>query len=337
MNITEYLKPSILYDRQRLESMGFVVSIIEHEIRRGELRGSLPEGVQFTIGGGDLADWLRTCGKFEYVLPAWWSLGVDKPQVIHCAYFGRAAADSEHEGQTDATLASLERIARAVFPSELAGRPLYLMWAHDLPSEFVALNDVLAMTGGTLDLALKPHLGSRWAGRGRAIVFNADMHFRWYDEDSLTAGLHQSNAHELAHFAVDGLPSESSSEIAGLFAEAQLKMSLGAFEPIAHERLQELGAADGPLDEFFGHDARFWRALVHVNHRAIAAGAEFDPDAEFRKYGLNSFDAYSETLASEIEALADLPLVAALRTTEPDEAFTTLFETDVARVRGVNL
>src|SRR5262249_27927563 len=200
--------------------------------------------------------------------------------------------------------------------------PIYVLWASRLP-DFRAFDDAWGMTAVSLDLALKPHLGASWHGRGPAIVLNdgkmiADLEGH---HDELEATLDLTFVHELTHIAASGVElSMPDSELEKNFAEIQLSSPLPEFTA---ER-----------DTFVEHDERFVRAYLHVISRAYDAGVKVDPFIEFEQLRLSSAELYGQILRDEIRLLADQSVTRILNELEPPEEFVELYASDVSRCRA---
>lgn len=223
---------------------------------------------------------------------------------------------------TEPTLDRLERLAQRILCNN--DRPLYFRWRWGLPQDFAAADEVLGLTSASLDLTLRPYINA-WEGRGRGIVFNGDNIVAEFGSGVLfTEGLHQVLLHELSHVVCGGFPDDGNDSHLEAndrkFSDAQMRCSV---PPVTTE-----------CDWFDLHPAPWWRALGHLIARAHGEGLQFDPFAEHERHSLSSAEQYDDILADEISAMLDMPLIEALRSTDPPQEFLDLFNADITRIRA---
>ncbi len=229
--------------------------------------------------------------------------------------------------------ARAEALCRAV-ASDLAGGPVYVVLAADLPSDLRWPDRLEGLTTRHLDLILRPTLErlGRWRGRGPAMVLSpqaiaADLaelgrpaRRRCFARTFLGDALH-----ELAHILDAGLMGGPEPP-AGLvtFAALALKAELhGVTAPTN---------GPGATIPWRRHEAPFIRLAVHLAHRARSCGAWLFAEDVFDavEYGLSPTYRYSLALGDEPARLAGCPL-ADVRATPPPAALVELWQADVQR------
>jgi len=229
--------------------------------------------------------------------------------------------------------ARAETLCRAVAP-DLAGRPVYVVLAADLPAELRWPDRLEGLTTRYLDLILRPTLEplGRWRGRGPAMVVNpqaiaADLaelgrpaRRRCFARTFLGDVLH-----ELAHI-LD----------AGLIGGPEPPASLVTFAALALKA--ELDGVTAPTNgpsatiPWRRHEAPFIRIVLHLAHRARACGAWLFAEDLFDavEYGLSPTRRYAAALGDEPGRLAGCAFANIQATPQP-AAFAELWQADVPR------
>jgi hypothetical protein len=229
--------------------------------------------------------------------------------------------------------ARAEALCRTVAP-DLAGGPLYVVLAADLPSELRWPDRLEGLTTRHLDLILRPTLErlGRWRGRGPAMVLSpqaiaADLAElgRPARRRCFAPTFFGIVLHELAHI-LD----------AGLIGEPEPPASLVTFAALAlkAELAGEIKPTNGPSATipWRRHEAPFIRLALHLAHRARACGVWLQSADVFDagEYGLSPTYHYTLALSDEPARLAGCPL-ADVRTTPSPAAFVELWQADVQR------
>jgi hypothetical protein len=221
-------------------------------------------------------------------------------------------------------------LCRAVMP-DLAGRPVYVVWRHELDQTHAGNDDASGYTGTLLDLGLQADLErlGRWRGRGPAMVVDVrglarEAHTvgdRARCRDWFTAAVRGVVLHELAHVA-------ESIHLADV--------TVSDFDAGA-ERTQVVAAFRDPYPPasappWRGHGLRFVRALAHLHYRACELRLGCAPELAFDSaaYRLSMLHGCRARLRDELEGCHGATLVSILAT-EPPARFAELFRSDTAR------
>jgi len=231
-------------------------------------------------------------------------------------------------------LARAESLCRAVAPN-LAGGPVYVVLAADLPSDLRWPDRLEGLTTRHLDLILRPTLErlGRWRGRGPAMVLSpqaiaADLaelgrpaRRRCFARIFLGDVLH-----ELAHILDAGLvsgpePPADLVDLSKVIIKAQLA---GLTAP-----------TNGPSATipWRRHELGFIRVALHLAHRARTAGVWLQSGDVFdgTEYGLSPTYRYMLALGDEPARLAGCQL-ADVRATPPPAPFIALWRRDMRRL-----
>ncbi len=225
----------------------------------------------------------------------------------------------------------IESLLRSIAP-DFAGMPLYVaLESAGVPPELLPGGDCLGGWHATLDVALRGWLGSRWCGRGPAIIvcdrrIRAEARELADGDERLADGIaacriYAAALHEAAH-AIDGgidlEPVEAPCEIAAT---------------VSRYRMLAAVAADFQFSvPWLGHDASFIRALCHLVHRSRSLTPRLPTVFLFchDRYGLSPLLAYRDALGPELESFSTLPVRKILTTSSPP-AFAALWQADVQR------
>jgi len=233
----------------------------------------------------------------------------------------------------------LETLCRRIAPGDIAGHPVYVCFASEMPQPLRPSPATWGYTGPALDLAIHHWLSDsgRWRGRGIAIVINDiainedvstlagnDADFR---NDLYATRILATVLHELAHalsmkLDFKPLPVEVAEEI-----EAKALATTTTWVATSDEHTAELS---GPA--WLGHEAGFIRALLHVIQRAYRAGIERLPDNLLfvsEHYSLSQLWNYRRALEPEIEAFGQPLTFHDLRQCRPTESFIELWKKDL--------
>lgn len=240
--------------------------------------------------------------------------------------------------QLDRLRREIERTCRAVAPADLAGRPLYVVFASQLATE-TAGDHLYGCTLHSLHLIARPHLDA-WEGRGPAFMVNDRAIFA--DAATLNAGRPTPTSvdfvatcraiamHEFAHLLERGChrgPAPAPAvlrEIRDVFCSASEGRDATAAEPL-------------PVAIDRDHGPAWIRLAIHATWRANrhAGGhgcfASYEDVTGNAGRGLSPTWDYREALAGEPERMAAASFAEILAAPAPD-AFTTLWESDVARL-----
>ena len=214
-----------------------------------------------------------------------------------------------------------EEVCRAGAGSDLAGVPVYIFAAADVPPELRPVG-AAGFTAPFLSDALRPWLESqgRWQGAGFATVIDAAQ--LPADPWNLIAAA----VHELAHYI-------EYRALARSMGVDELPIATAALVASCREPL-EAPAATKP---WAMHDCSWIRAAIHLRHRAVKANHWFSFEGMHvsgTRYGLGCAWHYAELLADELESTE--PITAVLQTEAPRE-FTMQIESDKAKhIGGTN-
>lgn len=221
----------------------------------------------------------------------------------------------------------LQNMAREIAPADLEGLPFYVADLSDLPADQRPA-DLLGVTSPVHDVAHKPGLGERWAGRGPAVSIAAARLYAGALQDaagneSFACELVEGRAiavccHELAH-VLEG-PFDASLSADELFGVAVGDMM----------RRYAAGDVPPPRVPWQGHDGQWLRMLAHVVYRTEALIGHRLPGSWLSQhdYGLSPLHTYRRALVDEVEAMAGASF-AEIRTTRPPASFVRLWRGDV--------
>jgi hypothetical protein len=225
--------------------------------------------------------------------------------------------DSRYE-----SMVRLEKLGAKILGTD---KPLYCLYASELPAEHVAFGVALGTTGRGLDAALREYI-PWWRGRGRAIVVNARLIAEHIPGD-IVAAIGQVFLHELSHCAASGFQTEEATPEEESFARMQMGFSWPLREPLPTDEVS---------DHFVSHGPDFVRALVHVAARAAVCDVNLLDviAAEFARFALSPWPEYVDALQGEVEQWDDHPLDEVLATAgDPPAEFLDLYHADVMRFR----
>ncbi len=228
--------------------------------------------------------------------------------------------------------AEAETLCRAVAP-ELAGRPLYVVFASDVYPSAGNGDGPDGCTMRHLDLMLRPTLErlGRWSGRGpamlldpRTIARGAERRIRPARLRAFTPSAFGVVLHELAHvLTTEPDEAEPSAEYVQA-GQAMLTADVGGTAAPTN--------GPGAAVPWRWHEWAFIRTALHLAHRAAALGVDLMPrdvlDAE--TYGLAPTCRYTAALADEPKRLTGCDFATIARTSPP-AAFAELWLTDVRR------
>jgi hypothetical protein len=206
------------------------------------------------------------------------------------------AQDATHAKLCDDSWQRAERLATTLAEGDLAGGPLYLLRQSRMSTD-LGTRHHYAFTHPRADLIYRDHI-TNWLGRGPCAVIN-DMaiveDFDPQDQEYITVCI---TLHELAHIVdrpviYDRATDEACTERAIFDA-----LVLADFS-------QRPQRADLPL--YFGHELSYIRAVLHLAHRATAAGYSVSSAGIFNgcKHGLSPTSLYEEAIGDEPKQLAD--------------------------------
>lgn len=229
--------------------------------------------------------------------------------------------------------ASAESLCRYLIAPELDEfeAQFYLLLESFMPTTLGAT--VRGYTHPHLDLALQERIEKQqmlggWRGRGPAIVVND----RLLSEESpspadFRLAFHSVAIHELAH-VVERIPVIPEVEPLPEVVELVQGMVDNEIYIIPEKRKK-------PRPPFFLHDARFFRALLHLRYRAWCAGfvALVTVGHDFANHGLSDVLDYQTALGNEPFDLKDIP-VSDVMALDPPQAFIDLFRRDCERWRN---
>jgi hypothetical protein len=229
------------------------------------------------------------------------------------------------------------RLVRAIAP-DLADAPVYIIFRSELPRELAGeIGTDLRIAGLTcpaLDVLLRDYLAERWAGRGAAMIINdADLieeererrrRFNWTEaefHEAVRSAVAAVVVHETAHILDDGLPTRELSPESLDTGAAMLREELSGTVDYADHDLP-----------FRGHEWAFIRTLLHLEHRAQAAGFALNGWHLFTgsSYGTRSLIAYGTALGDEPQEMA-AKTFAEIGATLPPAEFYKCWIDDVTR------
>ncbi len=227
------------------------------------------------------------------------------------------------------TATSLEKLARALAPSDLTARPIYIVLTSDSPPDELTLRDSLGSFHPTYDENFKNWLQSqgRWAGRGPCIVLNDEAINAIWPSDAEDM-VNDICIHELAHVLTN--PNN--------FDE----LSLAESAAIELAAIYSIGRANAAFDRnvkseasWRGHGAEFVRVVCHLIDRCRQFGIWSQPTAVFdlTQFGFRPTDEYFRAVSGEFGSFRNAPLRDLIDHTPPT-AFTDLWRADVRRQRS---
>jgi len=227
-------------------------------------------------------------------------------------------------------LTKAERIARAVAPVDLAGKPLYFI------SPATSRRFTLPMLRGAagcfienLDEMLEDELraAGRWVGPGLAIVVDTELPSRLgLDECEAERNVAGIVLHEIAHFVTTAPKAGSSGTLSDRFTAIA-------------EAASTPQPAMPPIPTFYwSHGREFTRVCCHLAHRTLTRGG-MPMRAKWISFAgdyptlepLGPPHLFAEALADELDCLIDEPL-RNLASIEPPHAFYELWSSREAEV-----
>lgn len=221
-----------------------------------------------------------------------------------------------------ATLAVAQRLCRTIAPHDLADVPLYIVRQSEISSEFGTAEGCDGFTTPSLDLHVREALGPRWRGRGPCMVVNDTTLQRDVHPDDLEYVTLGIVLHELGHILVRPQ----------LYAgRAQCSPERLKFESLVIADAVTRQTSSVEVKAYFGHEAGFIRAVLHLRHRAEHAGVRLAPATlcAGRRYGLSHAQRYADALGDEPLRLTDRTIRDILNMNPPPD-FTRLWREDVA-------
>jgi hypothetical protein len=220
--------------------------------------------------------------------------------------------------------ARAEATCRAIASRDLEGVPLYIVPQSSLPAALGGRSVCDGFTTPSLDLYLRDVIGPAWRGRGACMVVKDIAPAGSMDAVDVEVAFRTVVIHELAHILARGYlwSKRDESDRAGLAAEAAALAGHVAGPPPSEAR----------LIPFYGHGARFIRTVLHLCHRAAAAGTPVTPSEVCAGpgYALSRTNDYRAALGAEPRRLARERFRDVLAAPYP-QAFWRLWTTDVAR------
>jgi len=224
----------------------------------------------------------------------------------------------------DALCAQAERLCRQIAPRDLGDTPLYIVPQSRLPADRGSLSICDGFTTPSLDLYLRDVIGPAWRGRGPSIVIKDVAPAGEMDEQDVETAFMGIAIHELAHILgrTNLYADRDEADQTAILAEAA-DMARRVAGPLVRENR---------TIPFLGHGARFIRIVLHLCHRASAAGAPIAPREVFdgTGYCLSRMNQYRSALGAEPRRLAQAGMREILDTPYP-QAFWRLWTTDLAR------
>jgi hypothetical protein len=222
------------------------------------------------------------------------------------------------------------RLLKALVPWDFYGLPLYIGMQSELPPTFHATKHCLGFVSPSLDEMFKPHLGTRYTGRGPAVfladlvveerlvrerVFGRRATVRFFDTLVTTA------IHEVAHILEWRRPFCGGYSPDGI---SDLTQAVMEFLDSDEERQRVARVPHA------GHEWAFIRNCVHLNFRAACGGVRVRSDelAGGDHYGLSSFTDYRRALGNEPERMIDASFQE-IREEPPPEPFIDLWDADM--------
>jgi hypothetical protein len=233
--------------------------------------------------------------------------------------------------ELDTLRREIERTCRAVAPKDLAGRPLYVVWASQLATE-TAGDHLYGCTIHSLDLISKPHIDV-WEGRGPAFMLNDRAMFA-------DAASCSQNPNVIRYFFEQTCWETAIHEWAHILQYGTERGKAPSPQMIEEVRLLFCSASEGTaeaepptlLDHV--HGPEWIRIALHATwradqHRGRAIG--FEDVTNTLDRGLSSARQYLRALDNEPARMADRSF-AEIVSTEPPAAFTDLWNKDAARI-----
>ena len=163
----------------------------------------------------------------------------------------------------------IETMLRSIVP-DLAGVPLYVVFASELPTRELLPSGARGFAGADLDMALRPFLDSHdlWAGRGPAIILDdelirSDAEILSLGEREIELGTMGVGLHEMAHALEADFELEESDD----YLKAEVEQQHAADMAILSA---DLWSAPLPKDipSWFAHESEFIRMALHLQWRA---------------------------------------------------------------------
>jgi hypothetical protein len=229
------------------------------------------------------------------------------------------AATGANPGDDVATVFSrAEALCRAVAGPDLADVPLYIVSQSRLPAHLGGQSTCGGFTMLDLDLYVRDYIECN-CGRGACMVVN-DASLRECWGNAYEHALVGVVLHELAHMLVRPrlFFDRTGEDPARIEFEANM--------------MNEIVLMDDPPDmaPYEGHGDRFIRAVLHLQHRAEAAGVPIGAGAIFNGswYGLSHASRYQEALGDEPCRMADR-LFKDILAAKPPAAFDSLWRDDI--------
>ena len=241
--------------------------------------------------------------------------------------------------------ADLERVGSGILHYDIGDRPVYIVWAGELPTQDRHVPSCSGWTTDRLDVFCRDIIGDRWNGPGVAVVVDHLYLLKAASHGSPVAqcrafllGVADVFLHELAH-AVLPVEDQAEHDRAAAAAEtmrhradnlaALLEGSMITLRAVVSKAIHRTGHPWEP-----SHGIDFIRASLHIAHRA---GKLFDIPADLRGmgcagpgYGLSSPERYLAALGDEPDHRIR-ESIKAICESEPPLEFSALFTADTER------
>jgi hypothetical protein len=199
------------------------------------------------------------------------------------------------------------RLLRSLVPIDFGGLPLYVGMQSELPSIFQGISMCHGFVTASLDEILKPHLGTRYKGRGVAMFLSDCLVKEQLAEVDASNGMQArlfftsmvtTAIHEAAH--VLEWPEPFGSELRTEEVATQTQSVVQDLQSTKRQERRE-------TIPYLQHEYCFIRNCVHLDYRADCGGIRVFSDrlAAGERYGLSAFSDYRRALGDEPQRMLD--------------------------------